>query len=311
MKPVGLSETSSGGPTDMKLSGGLYVLRETGRSLWRNAWMSVASISTVAISLLVLASFLVISINLNHVTAVLQSEVEVRVFMKSGTSRAAEMQLMATARHWPDVRRVTFFTKRQAARALQSEFPAQQGLFALVQHSNPLFDGYDVFATTPQKIPQLAARFRAQSIVHNVIYQGQVVHRLVRLSKIMQWTGWIIESLLSLATLFIIMNTIRLAVFARRREIHVMKLVGATDWFIRWPFVLEGLVLGLIGAALSLTVVANGYRWIINEASVAVPFWPMASFQQVVSQTALFIVGGGVLIGALASAVAVHRFLRV
>ncbi|MDA8192503.1 MAG: permease-like cell division protein FtsX [Thermaerobacter sp.] len=295
----------------MKLSGGLYVLRETGRSLWRNAWMSVASISTVAISLLVLASFLVISINLNHVTAVLQSEVEVRVFMKSGTSRAAEMQLMDTARHWPDVRRVTFFTKRQAARALQSEFPAQQGLFALVQHSNPLFDGYDVFATTPQKIPQLAARFRAQAIVHNVIYQGQVVHRLVRLSKIMQWTGWIIESLLSVATLFIIMNTIRLAVFARRREIHVMKLVGATDWFIRWPFVLEGLVLGLIGAALSLTVVANGYRWIVNEASVAVPFWPMAPFQQVVSQTALFIMVGGVLIGALASAVAVHRFLRV
>jgi len=77
-----------------------------------------------------------------------------------------------------------FFTKGSAARALKSEFPGQQELFAIVQHSNPLFDGYDVYATSPQKISGIAARFNHQPIVHNVVYQGKVVHRLTRLSQI-------------------------------------------------------------------------------------------------------------------------------
>jgi len=120
-----------------------------------------------------------------------------------------------------------------------------------------------------------------------------------------------VEGLLSLATLFIIMNTIRLAVFSRRREIQVMKLVGATDWFIRWPFLLEGLVLGLLGAAISYAIVSDGYRWVVVKAATAMPFWPMASLHSVVSQTAWFTLGGGVLIGGMASIAAVHRFLRI
>lgn len=288
-----------------------YLFRETGRSLSRNLWMAVASVSTVAISLFVLAVFVVVSTNVSHVTTLLQNQVELRVFVKPHTSRAQEMALLAQVRTWPDVRRVDFFTKAQAAQQLKNEFPDQHDLFEAISKSNPLFDGYDVYTKAAREIPQVARRFTHEPIVHNVVYQGLVVRRLTRLGHIVKWTGWIVETLLAVATLMIIINTIRLAVFSRRREIQVMRLVGATSWFIRWPFILEGLVIGLVGAALAELVVAIGYRWVVSKAALSLPFWPMASVHTVVMRTAMFCGFGGLAVGALASVVALRRFLRV
>ncbi|PSR27249.1 MAG: ABC transporter permease [Sulfobacillus thermosulfidooxidans] len=295
----------------MSLSSVWYITKETGRNLIHNAWMTLASVSTVAISMFVLSFFLVLTVNMNHVTSVLQSQVEMRVFIKAHVPRAQEMALLAHAEHWPGVRKIQFFTKQQAAAQLKKEFPNQQDLLTLISKSNPLFDGYNVYTENPQQIPGLAKRFDHQKIVHNVVYEGQVVNRLSRLSVVLKWVGWGIEFLLGLATLFIIVNTIRLAVFARRREVAVMKLVGATDWFIRWPFVLEGLALGLVGAVVADIVVAQGYHWLLVEASNALPFWPMAPFQQVMHKTVDFTLIGGLLVGGLASLVALRRFLRV
>lgn len=295
----------------MNLNGLKYVLGETGRNLVSNSWMSLASVSTVAISMFVLSFFLVVTTNVNHVTSVLQNQVEMRVFVNPKASRSQEYALLKTARHWPNVRKMDFFTKAQAANSLKKEFPNQRSLVQLMAKSNPLFDGYDVFTYHPQDIPQLAQRFRKQPIVRTVVYEGQVVNRLTKLSTILKWVGWGVEVLLGLATLFIIVNTIRLTVFARRREVQVMKLVGATDWFIRWPFVLEGLILGLLGAGVADGAVDGGYRWLIGAASAALPFWPLASLYSVMHQVLMFTLAGGFLVGGLASLVALRRFLRV
>ena len=295
----------------MNLNGVGYIVRETARNLIRNSWMSLASVSTVAISMFVLSFFLVLTTNLNHVTSVLQSQVEMKVFINRQVPRSQELALLRKARHWPNVRRIDFFTKQQAAASLKQEFPDQRDLVTLISKSNPLFDGYDVYTYRPQAIPQLAERFKKQPIVHTVVYEGQVVSRLDKLSNILRWVGWVVEGLLGLATLFIIVNTIRLAVFARRREVQVMKLVGATDWFIRWPFVLEGMVLGILGALVADVVVDGGYRWLTGVAAVALPFWPLASLHSVMSEVLMFTLIGGVLVGVLASLVALRRFLRV
>lgn len=295
----------------MNLNGLKYILGETGRNLVSNSWMSLASVSTVAISMFVLSFFLVVTTNVNHVTAVLQSQVEMRVFVNPKASRSQEYALLKTARRWPNVRKMDFFTKAQAANSLKKEFPNQRGLVQLMAKSNPLFDGYDVFTYHPQDIPQLAQRFKKQPIVRTVVYEGQVVNRLTKLSTILKWVGWGVEALLGLATLFIIVNTIRLAVFARRREVQVMKLVGATDWFIRWPFVLEGLVLGLLGAGIAAGLVDGGYRWLIGAAGTALPFWPLASLYSVMHHVLMFTLIGGFLVGGLASLIALRRFLRV
>lgn len=295
----------------MTFNGLAYIVKETARSLVKNSWMALASVSTVTIALFVLGFFLVLTTNVNHVTRVLQNEVELRVFLKPQANRAEEMTYLSKARQLPEVRRVTFFTKSQAAQNLKSEFPGQGDLLQVITKTNPLFDGYDVYAKNPRDIPHIAHQFNQSGLVHNVVYQGQVVSRLTRLSHVLRVAGWIIEGLLGLATLFIIVNTIRLAVFARRREVQVMKLVGATDWFIRWPFVLEGITLGLIGAVVADGIIVVGYHWVVQRASVALPFWPVAGWRSVVRVTTLFTLGGGIVVGALASMVALRRFLRI
>lgn len=273
--------------------------------------MALASVSTVTISLFVLAVFVVVSVNVNHVTHILENQVEMRVFIKPHVSRSQEMALYHRARHWRQVRRIDFFTKKQATQNLKNEFPDQQDLFQVIQKSNPLFDGFDIYTKTPGEISTVAARMTKDPIVHNVVYQGTVVRRLSRLGHILKWSGWVIEGLLAIATMLIIVNTIRLAVFARRREIQVMRLVGATDWFIRWPFILEGLTIGLVGAVAADVVVGFGYHWVLGRAATSLPFWPMAGIRRVLDDTTLFTVVGGLAVGGLASIIAVRRFLKI
>ncbi|MBX5467379.1 MAG: permease-like cell division protein FtsX [Firmicutes bacterium] len=288
-----------------------YLVREAGQNLWRNGWMTVASVSTVALSLFVLAFFLVLSLNLDHITGVLQSQVEVRVFVRASATRAQEMALLHTAEHWPQVRQIAFFTKEQAAQALKQEFPQEKDLVALINQSNPLLDGYDVYTREVSQIPAVVRRFSAQPIVQNVVYQGEVAQRLAETARVVAWAGYAIEVLLGLATVVIIMNTIRLAVFARRREIQVMKLVGATDWFIRWPFLLEGVALGLLGALVADLATDLGYGWVAAAAARALPFWPLASPAAVLAHAAAVTGAGGIAIGFVGSWAAVHRFLKV
>jgi len=295
----------------MKLSSLVYILREAGQSLWRNLWMALASVSTVTIALFVLAFFVVVTVNINHVTGLLQNQVEVRVFFKPDLHQAQELALVRDARHWPGIRQIHYFTKAEAANQLKAEFPNQADLLQVITKSNPLFDGMDVYAVQATEIPRIAARFAHNPLVHNVVYQGTVVSRLSRLTAVLRGAGWVLEGLLTIATLLIIVNTIRLAVFARRREVQVMKLVGATDWFIRWPFIVEGLTLGLVGAIVADGLVGAGYRWVINAAAVSLPFWPMAPWHTVMVRTSLFTGLGGIVVGGLASLIALRRFLKI
>lgn len=295
----------------MKLNLWSHIFRETGRNLWRNFWMTLASVSTVAISLFVFSFFLAVTVNINHITGVLAGQVEMRVFVNANATRANEQALLAKAKQWPQIRKIQFFTKAQAADSLKKQFPQQNELFALIKQSNPLYDGYDVYTYRPDQISAVAQQFRQQAIVQSVVYQGQVANRLQKLTQAVRWVGYGLEVVLSLATLFIIINTIRLAVFARRREIEVMKLVGATDWFIRWPFVLEGLCLGVVGAAVADLALNYGYSWVQKASAVALPFLPLASLHTVMTQVLEDTLIGGMVIGSLGSMVAVRRFLRI
>jgi cell division transport system permease protein len=262
----------------MRLRSWGYFIREAARSLRHSLWMSVASVSTVGLALFVLGFFGVIGLNLQHAAATLNQQVEMRVFFNPGVSRRAEARLVATVRHWAHVRRVHCF---------------------------------DVWTDRPAAIPGVAARLRHELVVHQVVYEAQVIERLSVLTQVLQDAGYVIEGLLGLATLFIISNTIRLGVFARRREIAVMKLVGATDWFIRWPFLLEGVMLGLVGAIVADAAITVGYQWLLARAQVTLAFWPLAPLPVIQQGTLVPDLVGGVVMGIIGSLWAVRRFLNV
>jgi cell division transport system permease protein len=273
--------------------------------------MSLASVSTVALALFVLAFFSVLSLNLSQAAGAIDRQVEVRVFFKPTATHAQEHKFLVRVRHWPGVRRIDYFTKGQALNQLRSEFPNDQALFHLIEQGNPLYDGFDLFAHHPGQIPGLARRLRATPIIQEALDQSVVVNRLQALTHVMTDAGYVIEAMLALATLFIISNTIRLGVFARRREIQVMKLVGATDWLIRWPFLLEGVVLGLVGAALASVGVVLGYHWVVTAAARSLAFFPLAPLTLVERSTVLPTVVGGVAMGLVGSLWSLRRFLRV
>ena len=288
-----------------------YFWREAGRGIRHTGWMSVASVLTVAVALFVLGFFGVMSMNLEHAAGTLNRQVELEAYFNAHDTHTQERAILRTLRHTPGVRRIVYFTKTQALGQLKREFPHDQDLWQLIQQGDPLLDGFRLYTVKPRQIPPLAAELRRNGAIHQVVYQATVVARLATVTTILKDAGYVIEALLAVATLFIIANTIRLGVFARRREIGVMKLVGATDWFIRWPFLLEGLYLGLLGAILAEAGVIVGYRWVVFQAAKSLAFFPLAGVVPVERTTAITTVVGGAAMGLLGSLWALRRFLRV
>ncbi|MCL8207283.1 MAG: permease-like cell division protein FtsX [Actinomycetia bacterium] len=288
-----------------------YVVREAGRGLTYSGWMSLASVTIVAVALFVFAVFGVLGLNINQAAQTLNRQAEVRVFFDPGLSRSAEAGILTQVDHWPGVRSTRYFTKAQALAQLRREFPNDQDLWRLLEQGNPLYDGFDLYATRADVLPDVAKRLTHLAGIHQVEYQALVVRRLMVVTQVLRDVGYGIETLLGVATLFIIANTIRLGLFARRREIAVMKLVGATDWFIRWPFLLEGILLGLIGAGLADAAVWFGYRWVTEAAGRTLAFWPLVPATVVIRTTGMATAVAGAAMGLLGSLWAVHRFLRV
>ena len=145
----------------------------------------------------------------------------------------------------------------------------------------------------------------------DVNYGREIVDKLLSITRIIRLVGIVLMGGLSLAAMFIIANTIRITVFARRREIGIMRFVGATDWFIRWPFVMEGLALGVVGALVSASVLAWGYYLAVRSLVRVIPFWPLVAPWPLLQHLALLLLALGAVIGIGGSTVSLRRYLDV
>lgn len=295
----------------MKLRTWGYYLRSSLNSIRENGLMSFASASTVAISLLVLSAFLVLALNLQHMAKVLDAQVQVVAYLDTTFDEANQAALMAQVRAIPDVEQATFVSKQQALDQLKKQFGDQQDLLASVAGHNPLPDTVQVQVASPDQIPAVAKALGQLPGVQRADYKQQVVQRLFAFTRALRTIGLILVAGLAVATVVLIANTTRLAVYARREEIGIMKLVGATDGFIRWPFLLEGALLGLIGAAVASGATWWGYSWMVQKVALALPFVPVLPRQPLLVQTAEGLLLLGLVLGAIGSGWSVRRFLRV
>ena len=146
--------------------------------------------------------------------------------------------------------------------------------------------------------------------VATVDYGREEAQKLLRLNQIIHWVGLVILAMLLASTLLIISNTIRLTVFARRKEIDIMQLVGAADWFIRWPFILEGVSQGMIGAALAATLIDVSYRIVVPQIYKSITFLPILQPNEILPQLNIGLIALGCLVGALGSLISVNRYLK-
>ncbi|MBC7344683.1 MAG: ABC transporter permease, partial [Clostridia bacterium] len=206
---------------------------------------------------------------------------------------------------------VELVPKEEGLAQLAGKFSNPQELLSALGGVNPLPDYFRVSAADPHEIPRIAHEASTFQHVERVVYGREVVEKLFALLKWIRWIGWGAIGFLSLAAVAIVGMTVRLNVLSRRKEISVMRYVGATSWFVRWPFILEGMILGFLGAALAVALLGPVYIWLLDGVNRALQFLPLAASPDLLWGVAGILVVAGVLIGGVGSVVSVHRFLKV
>ncbi len=294
-----------------------FFLRESLRSLRRNAAPSFAALATILLTMLVVGVFIPIVQATTGAANSVRHRVLVDVYMKGGDTPADVARVRRLLLATPSVKTVQFVSKQQAYTQQRRTDPQA---FALLG-ANPLPDTFHVIPSSPDAVlkiagalaPTAAAGGKPVPIDRSIDSVGtkrsdtQKILEVTRFVKLMAGT---LAALLIAASIFLIANTIRLSLYARRREVEVMKLVGATDWFIRWPFVIEGVVVGAAGTLLAILILAIGKVALIDPlandfALIAAP--------RTISFTLLVLVMmvSGIAISAVGSGLSLRRFLRV
>ena len=295
----------------MKFSTKWYYIKETFTSLKRNSLMSIASISTVALSILVLGMFLTMVLNVNNLASHLENQVQVTIYMDDSASQEQLKQMEKVLRSTEGIVKVTPRTKEEALGEFKKRLGEQQKLLAAPGEDNPFPASFEIQVDHPERIPQLVAQVQQMPGVETAKFGQEVVERLFQLTRVLRLGGILLIVLLAIATLFIISNTIRITVFARRREVNIMKYVGATDWFIRWPFLLEGMLMGFVGAVIASVILFQGYNAIQAKIYGTLAFFPMLPSWPTMGYLSAGLICVGTLIGALGSSISLRKFLDV
>lgn len=288
-----------------------YFVRETYKSIRRNGFMSVACISTVAVSLLILGMFLLLSLNTNNLAQYLESQVQISVYMQDDAD-AQELQATQQAlQKLPGVVKVTAVSRQEAMERFEERLGEQKHLLNALASDNPFPNSFDVQVDSAERIRELTPQIGALPKVETAKFGQEVVEHLFQMARILRVSGVILVLFLAMGTLFIISNTIRLTVFARRKEVNIMKYVGATDWFIRWPFLLEGMTLGFLGSVIAAFVIDSLYSAMLVKIHATLAFLPMLPASPLLYYVTVFLVAAGIGIGALGSYISLRKFLRV
>ncbi len=295
----------------MKLRTSEYFIAEVFRSLRRNNWMTFASIGTVTVSLFVLGVFLILVLNMNRLAGMLESQVQISVYLEDHLTDREKRQLEYDITSLQGIDTVKYVDRDEAKTRLQERLGDQKYLLDALSDDNPLPDAFEVTVTTPAVVAAAASAISAMSGVEEAKYGQDVIEHLFDITRLMRIFGLVLMLLLGAATLFIIANTIRLTVFARRKEIAIMKYVGATDWFIRWPFLLEGIVLGCFGGIIAAVALRSFYAAMAAQIYSTLAFFPLLPQYPFMNYVTLAILGSGIVIGAIGSLISLKRFLRV
>ena len=295
----------------MKIRTMRYFISESLQSFWRNSFMSIASIATVALSLFILGVFMTMVANLDYFVDNLESQVQISVYIKDDLTTDQVMSVGKRLKELPDVKEIQFTNKDQAMDALKERMKDQPGILAALDGKNPLPSSYEITFTNPEAVKKTAAIVANYPEVESSHYGQAIVEQLFKITTIIRWGGIALIIFLTLATLFIISNTIRLTVFARRKEIGIMKYVGATNWFIRWPFLLEGLLLGFIGGLIADFALFQFYEFVTVAIHESLAFLPLVSIYPFMYQTGGILLVISMIIGAIGSTISLKRYMKV
>jgi len=287
-----------------------FFLAEALRSLWRNYFMTIAAVVTVFLSMFLLGVVMVFVYNINAVLKDVEQKVEITIYLKDSATTDEIEALRQEIVDLPEVKEVQFIDKDEALKRLKEDLKEHEELLKDLP-SNPLPASFEVALKDPELAGTVATTFEGRPIVEEVRYGKELAERIFKVTSVIRNISAVFVLLLGGVSILLISNTIRLSIYARRREVEIMKLVGATNWFIRWPFIIEGLAVGLMGAIAALAFVVLGTDFVMdrireNLMFLTVPFDAVSTVQ-----ITLVILGVGAIIGAVGSGLGLRRFLNV
>ena len=279
-----------------------YIATTAAQGFWRNPVMSLASTFTVGLMLLLFAFFLATDRGLQAAVNVLESKVELAALLEDDARVSDVLDLRARIEADPAVSKVDYVTKEQAMARLVDIASRRPDIQIVDTSSNPLQNSLEIKLAHAQDAPRVAALLRDEignGVIGDVVDNPPVVDKLLTITRVLSIGGLAVLAMMLVVALFVIVNTIRIAVHARRDEIEIMQLVGATDWFVRWPFILEGMLVGALGAMAATVVVLVAAGPVMNAMVSFIEILPLSFgttfvWQLVASVFALALaVGGG------------------
>jgi cell division transport system permease protein len=286
-----------------------FSLTRAWQGFWRNALMSLAATLTMVLMLLLLAGFFVLQNVLLASLSFVEQKVEVVAYIQNNATSDQVDVLVAKVGAMPEVASVEFVSRDEALARFKAAQAAQgrQDLTASLE-SNPLYASVNVKLRSPSELDAVTTALRDDPLVRNVLNIEALVDRVLTVTTFVRTAGVVMVAIVGVIVLFIIVNTIRLAVVARAEEIEIMRLVGASDSFIRWPFVFEGALVGLFGAVLTLILLAVAAEP-LSQAMVG--FFNVLPLElgSVGRDTAVLVLATGVGLGVLGSWVSVRTYL--
>ncbi|MGH7858847.1 MAG: permease-like cell division protein FtsX [Candidatus Binatia bacterium] len=284
-----------------------YFVKEAAMNLRRNKLMTIAAVLTAAVSLLLLGGVLTLGSFVQSITRGLEERVEVSVFLKDEITDEQRDDVKRSLDGMPVVTGTTYVSKEDAAKEYKEWYKDQPALWENVDLVEILPASYRVQLDRPENSDVIRSRLERHPAVEEIADHRDTVKRLVNVTNLLRTFSVIMVAVLLGAAVLLIANTTQLAIYARRKEIEIMKLVGATNWFVRFPFMLEGVAAGATGAGISLFLLGVGKA----AARSRIPaFIPTTALQGVAVDQIVWLILLGIGVGALGSAVAVRRFLE-
>lgn len=283
-------------------------LRDAFRSFLRNGWMSFASVATVAITLFLVGVFILAALNIDHLARQTESQVEISIYLKMDTSQDEIRKIEADLNNLPHVNSVRFVPREEGLAWLKETYADEADLFVGLDEDNPLPDAFFIKTDEPARTAELAQTIQSWPQVETVRYAQEEVAKLLEITTVIRQIMLVVVIGLALTATFLISNTIKLTIVSRREEVEVMRLVGASKWYIRMPYFIEGALIGLLGAGIPLLLLVYLYQQYVENTEIL--SMSVLSMQSVTVPLVVALFGIGLLIGIWGSLSSIRKFLR-
>lgn len=296
----------------MKINTINYFIVDALKSIKRNITVSFAAMLTVLVTFFVLGTFTLVGLNFNKTIEDVADKIEIKVYLQDDIKLVNQREVEIKLAEQEGVKAVTYESKDEAFTKLKKDLEGNSGMLeGYSLENNPLASSYIVTLEDASYAGDVSKAVEDMTGVESITNQQELIEKISNVVDFVQILGVVLFFVFIGVSIFLIMNTIKLAVYSRRREVGIMKFVGATDWFIRWPFVIEGMIIGAVGSLLATAILYFIYRGVFGFIASNLLIANLVPVSFVLTTLLGGFILGGIVIGAIGSIAALRKFLVV